>query len=89
MPIGSGPGAASELLHLPHHVVAEIAEHAGRHRRQRVRQRDPAFADEGAHRFERRRGERRECLWIALGLPVYLGQFAVGAENHIGLQPDD
>ena len=43
-----------QIFHQPHHVVAEIAENAGGHRRQRIRQRDAALADEGAQRGERR-----------------------------------
>ena len=37
-----------QFLHQPHHVVAEIAEQAGRHRRQLLGQRDAAFGDQRA-----------------------------------------
>ena len=43
-----------QIFHQPHHVVAEIAEHAGRHRRQAVGQIDAAFGDQRAQRVERR-----------------------------------
>ena len=43
-----------QLLHLAHHVVAEIAEYAGRHRRQAGRQVDPRFLDQAAQRRQRR-----------------------------------
>ena len=44
--------AGRQVLHLPHHVVTEIAEHAGRHRRQIVGQIDPAFRDQHPQGFE-------------------------------------
>ncbi len=59
MPIGSGFGRR-QFLHQPHHVVAEIAEHAGGHRRQAVGQCDAAFRDQRAQRLERRLGAGRE-----------------------------
>ena len=51
-----------KLLHQPHHVVAEIAEHAGGHRRQCLGQFDPAFGDQRAQRGERRLGQAREAV---------------------------
>ncbi len=66
-PIGSGL-AGRQFLHQAHHVVAEIAEDAGRHRRQAVRQLDrdsrrsaraaPSKRRLGAGREARRLGAR-------------------------------
>ena len=50
--IASGFGVR-QLLHQPHHVVGEVAEDAGRHRRQAARHGDAAFADQRAERGER------------------------------------
>ena len=72
MPIGSRRGRR-QILHQPHHVVAEIAEYAGGHRRQRGRQRDAAFGDERAQRGERRGAGRREGRRIGLRRAVDLG----------------
>ena len=49
-----------QVLDEPHHVVAEVAEEAGRHRRQRGRQLDAALADQRAQARERA---------IGLGVP--------------------
>ena len=77
------------ILHLPHHVVAEIAEDAGRHRRQRIRQRDAALGDQGAQRLQRRRGRRRERFRIMLRRAVDLRLRAVAAKDDVRLKPDD
>ena len=60
-----------QLLHQAHHVVAEIAEDAGRHRRQPVGQRDAAFGDQRAQRCQRRprcraRRRRARCARVRL-----------------------
>ncbi len=69
--VGIGRG---QLLHQPHHVVAEIAEHAGRHRRQVVGQRDAAFGDQRAQRLERRlRARRRNASGVGARRAVDLG----------------
>ena len=52
-------------LHLPHHVVAEIAEHARRHRRQARRQVDARFGEQRAQRLERLAGAGDEGVRIA------------------------
>ena len=53
--IASGTPIASrlgrrQLLHQPHHVVGEVAENAGRHRRQARGHGDAAFGDQRAER---------------------------------------
>ena len=88
MPIGSGLGAR-QLLHQPHHVVAEIAEQAGRHRRQLFGQRDAAFGDQRAQRVERRLGAGREAVRLGARRAVDLGARAVRAPDQVGLEPDD
>ena len=75
-----------QFLHQPHHVVAEIAEDAGRHGRQRVGQLDPAFGD------QRAQGRKRRLVAGREGAPrraVDLGAPADGAPDQVGLEPDD
>ncbi len=78
-----------QILHQADHVVAEIAEHAGRHRRQRRRQRDAAFGDDVAQRGERRVARRHESGRIGVRRAVDLRALAVDAEDEVGLEPDD
>ena len=49
-----------QLFHQPHRVVAEIAEDAGRHWRQFLRQVDPAFSYQAAQGGQRRLRTGRE-----------------------------
>ena len=84
-----GRRRGERILHLPHHVVAEIAEHAGGHRRQAVRQGDAAFGDQGAQRGKRRRSGRRERFRIVLRRPVDLRLRAATAKDDVRLKPDD
>ena len=82
--------AGGQLLHQPHHVVAEIAEHAGRHRRQAVGQRDAAFGDQRAQRLERRlagRARSRRAWRCALRLISARAPF--DAPDQVGLEADD
>ena len=78
-----------QLLHQPHHVVAEIAEQAGHHRRQLLGQRDAAFGDQRAQRGERRLGQGAKASGFAARRAVDLGARAVGAPDDVGLEPDD
>ncbi len=78
-----------QILHQANHVIAEIAENAGGHRRQRIRQRDAAFGDECAQRLERRRSGRRKRVGIILSRAVDFGALAVGAKNDVGFETDD
>ena len=48
-----------QALHMAHHVVAEIAEYAGRHRRQAGGNVDPRFGEQRAQRVERLAGAGR------------------------------
>ena len=77
------------VLDQPNHVVAEIPEHAGGHRRQPVRQRDAAFLDESAQGRKRRLRGRRKALRVGLRIAIDLGVAAVGAEDEIRLKADD
>ena len=79
-----------QLLHLPHHVVAEIAEDAGRHRRQRLGQFDTAFGEEGAQRLERRLVAGRETgRAYAARVAIDLGAAVDRAPDHVGIESDD
>ena len=78
-----------QFLHQPHHVVAEIAEHAGRHRRQAVGQCDAAFRDQRAQCLERRLGAGHEGIRLRARAPVDLGARAIGAPDQVGLDADD
>ena len=61
--IGTG---RRQVLHQPHHVVAEIAEDARGHRRQRLGQCDAALGDEAAQCVQRPVVGRRKGVRIAL-----------------------
>ena len=77
-----------QFLHQPHHVVAEIAEHAGGHRRQALGQRDAAFGDQRAQRLERRLRAGRKARRIAARVAVDLGLRAVRSPDQVGIEPD-
>ena len=76
-----------QLLHQPHHVVAEIAEHAGRHRRGIFRQLDAAFGEQAraaiaaaARRAARRPVGRSPALAVDRGLAALAPPDQVGVE---------
>ena len=77
-------------LHLAHHVVAEIAEDAGCHRRQFVRfgGGDARFGDQGPQRDERRLRAGHETLGFHHRLSRDLGAAAAGAKHDVGIEPD-
>jgi hypothetical protein len=77
------------ILHQTHHVVAEVTEHAGRHRRQGFRQRDAAFGDQRPQRRQRGGVRRRESVGIALRPAIDFRAPAVDAEHNVRRQPDD
>jgi hypothetical protein len=80
MPIGSGLGGGNS---------SQIAEDAGRHGRQRRRQHDPAFGDQGPQGRKRRRVARLEPpVPIARGT-VDLGTAFDGAPDQVGVETDD
>ena len=85
-PIGSGL-AGGEALHLAHHVVAEIAEDARRHRRQARGQVDARFCQQRAQRLERLAGAGDEGLRVDRGAPVDLGALAVERQMRSGSRP--
>ena len=78
-----------QVLHQPHHVVAEIAEYAGGHRRQSRGQRNAALGNDVAQRRERRIAGRYESGGIGGRRAVDLGALAVDAEDKVRLEPDD
>ena len=88
IPIGSGLGGDS-FFHQPDHVVAQIAEHPGRHGRQAVGQHEPAFVDEGAQRRQRRLAAGLERLAVLARGAVDLGRVGACAPHHVGIEPDD
>ena len=78
-----------QLLHQPHHVVAKVAENAGGHGRQHVRQLDPAFGDERAQRRQRRPVAGREAISPVPRRAADLGLPSHRAPNEIGIESDD
>ena len=78
-----------QLFDEPHHVVAEIAEQPGRHRRQAGRQRHAAFADQCPQRRDRRRAVGCEGVGVRPRVAVDLGFAVQAAPDQIGLEPDD
>ena len=81
--------AGRQVLHLPHHVVTEIAEHAGRHRRQRVGKFDAALGDQRAQRIERRRAARLERLGVSARAAIDRGLAVMRAPDEVRLEADD
>ncbi len=77
-------------LHLAHHVVAEIAEDAGGHRRKLalVCRGDARFGDQRAQGNERRLGTGREKLRVGQRVAGDLGTTGAGAEHDVGVEPD-
>ena len=84
--VGVGP---RQLLHQPHHVVAKVAENAGGHGRQHVRQLDPAFGDERAQRRQRRPVAGHEAISPVPRRAADLGLPSHCAPNEIGIESDD
>ena len=83
--VGIGRG---QLLDQPHHVVAEIAEDAGCHWRQRVGQRNLAFGNERAQRLQRWLVAGRERA-VAARRAIDLGAALDRAPDEVRLEPDD
>ncbi len=79
-----------QILHQPHHVVAEIAEHAGRHRRQRRGQRDAALARSARARPSSGASltgtKAAGSVWT---VRLISARSAVDAENDIRVEADD
>ena len=83
--IGLGRG---EPLHVTHHVVAQIAENAGRHRRQVGRHLDGGVGQEGPQRRQRRFRAGLEPVGIVRSRVVDLGAMAGAAPDGIGVEAD-
>ena len=77
-----------EPLHPAHHVVAEIAEHARRHRRQARRQLDPRLVEKRPQRLQRIAWAGRESVGIDQGAAVDLGPIAGRAKDEVGVEAD-
>ena len=77
-----------EALHAPHHVVAEIAEYARRHRRQPGRHLDARFGEQRSQRIERIAGAGDESVRIGERPAVDLGAIAGRAEDQVGIEAD-
>ena len=75
-------------LHLAHHVVAEIAEHARRHRRQAGNRGNGRFVEQGAQGFQRRLRAGGKGVAVAQGVAVDLRLAAGDAEDHVGIEAD-
>ena len=78
-----------KLLHQPHHVVAEIPEHTRRHRRQAIRQRDPAFNDQCAKRRQWWFGTRAELIRVISRGTIDFGFAFHRAPDQVRLESDD
>src|SRR6185437_9801769 len=78
-----------QQLHVADHVVAQEAEHAGRHRRQSRGQLHLAFADQRAQRVQRPALDRLEGMRIDAGAAVDLGLVPGAAPDHVRLEADD
>jgi hypothetical protein len=79
----------SQLLHQADHVVAEITEHARRHRRQRFGEINAALCDQLTQGHERGVGTRNKSVWISAWRAVDFGTPADRAPDQIRLKPDD
>ena len=77
-----------QALHAPHHVVAEIAENARRHRRQAGRHVDARFGEQRSQRLERIAGAGDEGVRIDERPAVDLGALAGRAEDEVGIEAD-
>ncbi len=76
-----------QILHQPHHVIADIAEDACRHGRRIVRQRDAAFRKQRPQALERRieiDGLER-AVGIEQGATVDRGLAALDLPDDVGL----
>ena len=71
------------------HVVAEVAEEAGGHRRQAVGQLDGALGDEGAEARERVGRLVRPAVGVEAGGAVEAGARAAALPEEVGLHADD
>ena len=85
-PTGSGL-SSRQALDQAHHVVAEIAEQAGRHRRSALRQFDAALGDEVAQGLQRM-GRATDSNPSSAGLAVDRGRAVLAAPDQVGLEAD-
>jgi hypothetical protein len=75
-------------LHMAHHVVAEIAEHARRHRRQSGRHVDVRFGEQRAQCVERLAGAGDERVGIDERAAIDLGACAGRTPDDVGVEAD-
>ncbi len=83
---GAGLLRLGQALHQAHHVVAEIAEHAGRHRRQALGLRNGTLFEQGAQALESRARIVEEAL--AQSRAAERGLAVMAAPDQVRLQPD-
>src|SRR5579872_3577827 len=83
--VGFGGG---QSLHLAHHVIAEIAENAGGHRRQARRYVDTRFGEKGAQSLQGFGVARREGVAIDKRAAIDCAGRAAGAPDDVGIEAD-
>lgn len=76
-----------QVLDEAHAIVAHVADHPRRVRRQSLGQVDGTFCQQGAQAIERRLRLRLEGLGLGLGCPVDLGDAAVRTPDDVGVEP--
>ena len=77
-----------QALHLAHHVVAEITEETGSHRRHVVAERQGALGDQRAKAFERRALIRHEVSRLVERAAIDRRDAVLAPPDEIGVEPD-
>ena len=77
-----------QTLHVAHHVIAEVAENAGRHRRQAGGKVDFGLRQQRAQRLERLAGAGGEGVPIGQRAAIDLRLPARRAPHHVRVEPD-
>ena len=78
-----------QILDQSHDIVAEITEHAGRHRGQHVGKGDAAFGEKISQRGEGCAVECYELVWLGLRGAIDFRSTSIDAEYDIRLQADN
>ncbi len=78
-----------QLLHQPHHVIAEITDQSARHRRQMRWHVEAGLVDQRAEAFQRRPLILGEGMWRGLRVAVHLGAAIAAAPDQVRLHADD
>ena len=77
-----------QVLHLPRHVIAQIAEQSRRHRRQALRYFQPGLVGQRAQALQRLGGLGHEHI-AAEGIAIDFSHAVPAAPDQVRLQPDD